>query len=395
MSTPTNSSSVPDMNTRAGGETRSTGPEAALTGACYAVFAHDIGLAVDLDAAELLLATPSHRKILERRRKLPAYFRYEPAPIRIVLDHPPRKVAGVTSVSGVEVVLFDFGAISVTFEFPLSLDLTGLQELSEALHDNEDLVSRSREVAAQVLRMVSPAVVKPNLSEVVEDYFIYGVREVAPPTTVADLIGSRSEALAQILRAEAAPLAQQEIADALACRIAFGQADLAIVDWNTALVFDEAHEDARTVLEYANVELLEMRYLDDQLDAALDRAHGLLAQHLRRRQVWPDPAVASLRTLVELRMDSVALFEGVNNALKLIGDQYLARLYRLAAQRLHLADWDTSILRKLEALESACEKVSTLAAHRRAELLEWIIILLILCSIVLELVSLGFLHPGR
>ena len=376
-----------------------TTPEAApaptLRGTCYVVFAHDIGLTVNLDAAERALARPSDRRVFERRRKLPSHFRYEPAPLRVALDHPPLNVAGITSTPFAEVVLFDFGAISVTFEFPLTLPLPGLLELSEALYDNADLLSRSSEVAAQILRMVSPAVTKPSLSKLVEDYVIYGVREIAPTTTAADLTAAQSETLAQILRAEETPLSQQEITDALTCRIAFGTADLAIVDWNAAILIDEALDDSRTVLEYANVELLEMRYLDDQLDAALDRAHAVLTRHLRGGRIWPDPALASLRELAELRMDNVALFEGVNNALKLIGDQYLARLYRLAAQRLHLADWDTSILRKLDALESACEKVSTLAAHRRAELLEWIIIILITGSIGLELISLGMQHFGR
>ncbi len=395
MSEPTKLPPAAERAVEGVSEARPVSQAPTLHGTCYAVFAHDIGLGLDLDAAERALARPSHRKLFERRRKLPSYFQYEPAPLRIALDHPSVTVAGVASTPCANVVLFDFGAISVTFEFPLTLDLAGLQELSEQLYDNEDLLSRSSDVAAQVLRMVAPAVTKPNLSELVEDYVIYGVREIAPVTAAADLIATRSEALAQVLRAEGTPLAEQEIEDALTCRIAFGKADLAIVDWNAAIVIDEALDDARAVLEYANVELLEMRYLDDQLDAALDRAHTLLARQLRRGRIWPDPAVASLRELIGLRMDSMALFEGVNNALKLIGDQYLARLYRLAAQRLHLADWDTSILRKLDALESACDKVSTLAAHRRAELLEWIIIILIAGSIGLELVSLGVLHFGN
>jgi uncharacterized Rmd1/YagE family protein len=72
----------------------------------------------------------------------------------------------------------------------------------------------------------------------------------------------------------------------------------------------------------------------------------------------------------------------VNNALKLLGDQYLARVYRLASQRFHLSEWDASILRKLQTLESIYEKVSDQAASYRMEILEWIIILLIAFEIV-------------
>jgi uncharacterized Rmd1/YagE family protein len=85
-------------------------------------------------------------------------------------------------------------------------------------------------------------------------------------------------------------------------------------------------------------------------------------------------------------MESSLLFEGVNNALKLLGDQYLARVYRDAARRLHLPEWDASILRKLGALESIYEKLSDRQTNRRMEAMEWIIIILIGFEIVMSLV---------
>jgi len=85
-------------------------------------------------------------------------------------------------------------------------------------------------------------------------------------------------------------------------------------------------------------------------------------------------------------VDNAVLFEGVNNTLKLIGDQYLARFYRVVNRRFHLGEWDASILRKLQTLESIYEKISVQASNRRMELLEWVIIFLIAFSIVLELI---------
>jgi uncharacterized Rmd1/YagE family protein len=77
----------------------------------------------------------------------------------------------------------------------------------------------------------------------------------------------------------------------------------------------------------------------------------------------------------------------VNNAIKMLGDQFLARVYRLAARRLHLDAWDASILRKLETLDSVYAKLSDEQNSRRMELLEWIIILLFLVSIALPMLS--------
>jgi uncharacterized Rmd1/YagE family protein len=89
--------------------------------------------------------------------------------------------------------------------------------------------------------------------------------------------------------------------------------------------------------------------------------------------------------VAELQADNALLFEGVNNALKLLGDQYLARVYRLAGRRFHLDDWDNVILRKLDTLKSIYQTLSDQAATRRMEVLEWIIIGLFVFSIVLEL----------
>jgi uncharacterized Rmd1/YagE family protein len=83
--------------------------------------------------------------------------------------------------------------------------------------------------------------------------------------------------------------------------------------------------------------------------------------------------------------DSAVLFEGVTNALKLVGDQYLARLYRLASRRMRLPDWYESITRKLGTVESIYEKLSDQASALRLEALEWIIIVLIAASILLAL----------
>ena len=57
------------------------------------------------------------------------------------------------------------------------------------------------------------------------------------------------------------------------------------------------------------------------------------------------------------------------------------------AQRFHLTEWDASILRKLETLESIYQKISDQLVSRRMEILEWIIIVLFIISIVLPFIS--------
>src|SRR5439155_1043250 len=85
---------------------------------------------------------------------------------------------------------------------------------------------------------------------------------------------------AQILRAEPRSLSQQEINDATASRISFGLDDATFIDTDATLLFDPEADDVRAVIEFANTQLLEMRFLDQQLDDALERAYETL---MRRR----------------------------------------------------------------------------------------------------------------
>src|SRR6185369_631216 len=110
-----------------------------------------------------------------------------------------------------------------------------------------------------------------------------------------------------------------------------------------------------------------------------------LSRHTWRRFGAPSSG-AELRRIGTMQVESAILFEGVNNALKLLGDQYLARVYRLVSERFHLTEWDASILRKLQTLESIYEKMSDAASGRRMEVLEWIIIVLITAEILLPFV---------
>ena len=95
-----------------------------------------------------------------------------------------------------------------------------------------------------------------------------------------------------------------------------------------------------------------------------------------------------LRSLARLELDAAILFEQVTNALKLVGDQFLARVYALASRRFHLADWDSSIARKLQTIDGIYAKMTDRAATRRMETLEWIIIVLIAVSTILSVVTL-------
>ncbi|MGE0826254.1 MAG: hypothetical protein AB7G75_19600 [Candidatus Binatia bacterium] len=354
-------------------------------GTCYVLFAYDVALSIDLDEAERRLSNVAQRGSLKSKHPAPAHFEYQPAPVRVTQTVEVLAIGDYRTAPTVDLIFYNFGAVSAVYNIPLQGTLSELRELSETLYDNELLLADSQQRVEQILSLITPALSKVELPDVVEDYVIFQIREFSSPCSPEELRTIYPQEIAQILRAEKQLLSSQEIHEALSQRLSFGLADAVFVDWHAALIFDKEGDDVRSVLEFANVELLEMRYLDHRLDDALDRSYNVLS----RRRTWAPLRVfgsyrADLRQVALLQADSAILFEGVNNALKLLGDQYLARVYRLASQRFHLSEWDGSILRKLETLESIYQKMSDDAANQRIEILEWIIIILIAVEIVLS-----------
>jgi hypothetical protein len=349
------------------------------------MFVYDIAFAINLDEAERRISSAT-RETIKHQRRAPKYFEYRPAPLRVTQNTESVSIDQTFSTDAqIELVLYDFGAVSVIYRIVTAGDISNLLSLSEGLYENERLLADSRSRVEDLLKVIKPALSKPNISGFVEDYVIFQIEAFREPVAIEELTTRHAPRVAQILRAEARELSGAEVIDATSHRISFGKDDVVIVDWNAARVVGEEAEDVLTVVEFANVELLEMRFLDQRLDDALGLAYDRLSK--RSRKWFPFYTHPSdLRDISQWQVDSAILFEGVNNVLKLLGDQYLARLYRLVAQRFHLTEWDASILRKLETLESIYQKISDQVVSRRMEVLEWIIIFLIAISIILPFV---------
>lgn len=356
------------------------------SGTCYVLFAYDIARSINLELAEQRAQATAARQSLPHKRRAPSYFQYQPQPVRVTLEPESLALAKFSASANVDAVLYDFGAVAVIYALPIHGPLSDLLSLSEELYDNEFLLTNSRQRVDRLAAMMGDATTQPDIAPVAEDYVIFHVASFATTVDLEEFCAKHRQQLAQILRAERQSLSAQEINDALAARSSFGPGDMTIVDWNAALLIDREGDDVREVVEFANVELLEMRHLDQRLDRALDQAYESLPRRAHHWVRLPGQYGSTLRSIAELQVDNALLFEGVNNTLKLLGDQYLARVYRLINRRFHLDEWDASILRKLQTLESIYEKISDQAANRRSEGLEWVIILLIAFEIVLSFI---------
>lgn len=365
---------------------RATGEPLILAGTCYALFAFDVGFQIDLERARSFLHDSSPYRVIRGRRPAPAWFDYDPPPLRILTEVGPIQVGSSRTLPTIEWLIYEFGAVLATYRVPFEASLAELTGLSRTLDDNPVLVSDARERVRAMLEPMKAAVERAAIKPLVEDYFVFVIDRWPEGTTPESILSDQEAALAGVLQADPRPISAQQVAQTMSARMSYSPEDLAVIDWNGALVFDREPEDVVAVLQHANVELLELRVLDGQLDGLLEQSDEYLAQFFRRR-LWPSfRQDRMLRLFAGVHTDAAVMFEGVNNAIKLLGNQYLARLYRLAAGALDLPAWDTSVLRKLQAVDSVYQKMADTSASQRMETLEVVIVILIAVSILLMFV---------
>ncbi len=352
---------------------------------CHILFAFDVGQSIDLAKCRQRVGGAVPPRELARKSGAPTGFRLDTAPLRIARESGVLPVGACRTDGRVELELHDFGALSVAYAIPVEGSLSDLVELSCAVSEDATLRADAEGQVDRVLEEAGDAIRHPFRAPMVEDYAIFEVCAWADGIETGAFLERHGDDVARLLRAERGRLSAEETRDAIAFPVSYGMDDVVLADWSAALVVDPDAAATLAVLRVANVQLLEMRFLDVQLDRALDRAYETLTS--ARPRLFPGSHRHDLARVGRLQVDGAILFERVGNALKLLGDQYLARVYRQAAARFHLAAWNADILRKLDAIESVHQKLAAQASAARMEFLELLIILLIALSILLPFVT--------
>ena len=357
---------------------------------------YDVGYAVQLDRALDLLAASAPERVRPVRGEAQAIQIANP-PITVILGHESVAL-GERGLSTAEVSarLFDFGALSlrVRVQAPDAVTWRDFTRLGNAVDAGGGAALAP--LFAQHLRLlterIGPAVERPHVAAQTEDYIVYRVARLTRPDGEAVPPDSlRDEDVVPLLLNETRPLSPGARRELLPHRFSYYPDDLAILTWDNALIVEPRAEDTdvQFLLEFANAQLLELRYYDAQLDAELPRMYDRVAALrgggalaiLRRRYA---------RLLGELQAavaDSTELVERVENALKVTDDVYLARVYSAALEIFRARAWRAVVDRKLGIIRETYEMLNAEAQAARSEALEIAIVLLIVAEIAMGLLG--------
>lgn len=344
----------------------------------------DVGYEVHLERALDLLASSAPERVRPVRGEMQAIQIPNP-PVTVILGAERLGIAGRAVDAEVSARLFDFGVLSVRVQVGGPRDATWAEftRFGNAVEDAQaELAAVARQHARLLLERVRGAVERPQLAPVEEDYIVFRIDGVRGATMPAD--GD----IPPLLLNEHRPLSLEARRELLPHRFSYYADDLAILTWENALVVDPApgETDVEYVLEFANAQLLELRYYDALLDAELprmyDRAEATRGGRFGFLRRGYGRLLADLQRQVA---DSTEIVERVENALKVTDDVYLARIYSTALEIFRGRAWRAGIDRKLGIIRETYGMLNSEAQVTRAEVLEITIVLLILFEILMAL----------
>lgn len=242
---------------------------------------------------------------------------------------------------------YDYGVLSILVDFPFEGDWDDLIGLASQWISGSDLPKRAEEIARQRVARILPALMKPYDSWLSEDYFIFFLKKIQGNPSAEQLLKSCGQQIAQVVRGESLRLSDDELRESLQSAMSYYPNDLAVLGWNGAFVYDSAAASETTLqlLEYANLQLLEFRHLDDLMTRELERVYDALEKNSTLLGRWRLPREASrLQTVL---LDVTELTERADNAIKFLSDMFSARLYRLAAAKVVVHDYESLTQQKL------------------------------------------------
>lgn len=360
---------------------------AAIRGSIHFFYCYELAYAVEVDTLEKLLSGQETEGVVSMRRSKSHYLRFESLPLIIRLGEENVELRGKIVPVPVQARVFDFGVVSLRFKLPFSGDFEELVALSAELSEGEPFLPLSAHYLRKIKEIVAPALYRPIESDLMEDYTVFHVTGTEGALTGQQLLENHGTEVAMILRAEERPLSGQETANALSNSFSYYPDDVLVVDWDRAFVYDKAeYTDHIHIIEFANTQLLDMRYYDQWLDGELDiLARDVYAEEARRPLLGGAGVRKLSKRTMTLMTDVLWLTDQIDNSLKAIDTLYAARVHRAIAARLYLAEWKRGLDRKLSALREMSDTLTMQVYNMRSTLLELSIVILIVFELVMAL----------
>lgn len=359
-----------------------------LSGATIVYRLFDVGYAIDLGRALDLLATSAPERVRPLRGEAQALEIRNP-PVTVLLGTEALLIDGRPHAAELSARIFDFGVISIRIRVatPSVLSWEDYTRFGRAVNDHEAIALLVAHQLRLLTDRIAPAVERPSIADVREDYTVFRISQALNGEGNAVKVDALSSLdVTPLLLGETRSLSDEARRELLPHRFSYYSDDLAVLTWESAWIVEpgEHDTDVQYLMEFANAQLLELRYYDALLDAELPRMYDAIEAARHRRAIFPGRRFAQvLSRLQTVVADTTEVVEQAENALKVTDDVYLARVYSAAMEIFRGRAWRSGIDRKLGILRDTYAMLNDEVQSARSETLEIAIVALIVAELVI------------
>lgn len=359
----------------------------------YRVF--DVGYEINLSKAhDILKANTSASRF--KLQKVSRAMVINNAPLSVSLGNSklalPQHFSNIESTDIRSIVdielsakVWHFGVVSIVASIKLSEKISwdNLKHLSVFFENDQSvhnlLLEKTNELVTQI--NVNKVITNKNIPEIFEDYVIYYFDKLDGVEKNAYELFDKVDVYSLILSETSEQLSEQVKKSIKESAFQYSVRDLAIIDWNSAVVVEPTGSmDVPDVIEFALCQLLEMRYYDDVLDDKLSEMYNLAEQ--KSYGLFNDIYSGLAKNAGRQYLEISEVVESVENSLKIVGDYYLANIFRATSTRFRFRDWQLSVKNKLDNLAEFATLLHSQVNEKRAVLLEMTIIILIAIELI-------------
>ena len=359
-----------------------------VTGGAMVYRLFDVGYEIHLDRALALLQASAPVRERPLRGEAQAMQIANP-PVSVTLGQNRVVIDGRSSDATMSARIFDFGVISLRLRVDADPGISWEQysRFGNAVDVGTDLTPLFQQHLHALFERIQPAIERPSIAPVTEDYVVFRIRRLEDAggrVASADALGD--DDIVPLLLNESRQLSGAARRELLPHRFSYYGDDLTILTWDNALVLEPVAEDTdvQYILEFANAQLLELRFYDAVLDTELARMYDRIAEaRAKPGRFFRRRFTHLLTRLLSIVADSTELVERAENSLKVTDDVYLARIYSAALEIFRGRAWRAGIDRKLTIIRETYAMLNAEGQAARGEALELAIVLLFVLEIVL------------
>ena len=290
----------------------------------------------------------------------------------------------------IQCVIYSVGAIAIRIRLPI--DEVDLPYIERTAFDKkfEDTFRNVSESTKSEIEKTLSKYIKVKEKETFETYRVYFIDDDA-----SKFVPENKNWIAGILLDEQnySELSNDYVENTIKRRLTYYKNDTIIIDWDAALIVSKAgnYENEMMIIDTSNVQLLEYRVYQEEIDKMIDSINAKTARI--QRSLWN--VLGNRRSMIKLSTEISDFYteykdmiDSVNKIVMSFGEWYLARVYSLLSDSFKLKDIESRLESTFEMLVRIRDFIKEQVSEDTSSFLELVVILLFVVEIAIIIIPL-------